>query len=127
MNKTDKLTKDFFETNNILIRNDKADKDIFYYKDLVYGVKRVLNLDVISDREKDKRIILRLTPQIEVTCRERHEVYSTFAYDFYELYKLAKAKINDKSPNKNTKELRKVFIKKITNNKNSKPCFITIK
>ena len=127
MNKTEMLTKELFEKSNISFRKNNNTQDSLYTQDLAYGIKRVLNLDVILDREKDKRIVQRLTPLVEVTDRERKEIYSNFAYDFYELYKRAKINLNDKSPNKSIKELREIFVKKRTRDKKLNPCFITIK
>ena len=127
MNNAEMLTKELFEKSNISFRKNNNTQDSLYTQDLAYGIKRVLNLDVILDREKDKRIVQRLTPLVEVTDRERKEIYSNFAYDFYELYKRAKINLNDKSPNKSIKELREIFVKKRTRDKKLNPCFITIK
>ena len=126
MNTTDKLTPKMLEISDILISSNLDGKDSQYYKDLRYGIKRVLGLDVLPDRERDKRIALRLTPEVRITERERTETYSRFAHEFYRFYKLSKANIGDKSKNKSTKELRKVFIQK-PNNENARTCFITIK
>lgn len=124
MNKTDKLTPEILKINSILLNSKTNDKDAFYYKDLVYGIKRVLNLDVIPDELVDRRIAQRLAPEVLVNERRRSETFSKFAHEFYCYYRLAKINFQDKSRNKNTKELRNVFAKKRTK---AKACLFTIK
>lgn len=115
MDKTEKLTPEMLKINyqdSILISDGKKDSD--YYKDLVYGIKKVLGLDITFNEEIEERIAKRLTPTVVKLERENVTGISDFSREFYLFYLLTKDNINDNSPNKTTEELSKKFTRKKT-------------